>query len=107
MPRLVVKLAPEKYVVWSTVVDAPVNYIVSTFDAAMDEWAAGSVFWRPSVRDLDWMSTDGRRNCETGGVSVARWTTSDLISHNRAGDGETHLSLGEILSEYDQMESDQ
>lgn len=101
MPRVVAKLGPGQYIVWSTVVDAPVSYVYDSFDDAARDWADDSPAWgRRSDSDIAWMNTTGRKNCEAGGCSVSRWTLKDLLACNRAGKDETEMTLDEILSAY-------
>ncbi len=90
MPRFIVKLADDEYVEWSTVVDAPLAGSV-TRAAACHEWG------EPSVARAD---RRGHSQVEGPRVSEANrdrvWSPEELIAGNRAGPGESELSLDEL-----------
>lgn len=84
MPHYMVKLADDAYVEWSTVVDAPITHVMTRTQAAHDD-------------------PERVERCDKNGHS-AMWfeaqTAEQLVSGNRAGAGETELSLPEILKQY-------
>lgn len=86
MPRYLVKLADDAYVEWSTVVDAPVSSVMTRADVLLDDPARVM-------------------RCDANGHS-ATWfepqTVEQLVAGNRAGDGETELSVEEIIEQYTQ-----
>lgn len=93
MPRWIVRLAPDEYVEWSTVVDAPVSYI-STRDEAVKEWGLDRV-----VRADRNVTSAFPHQYHYGSVE-------EFVSGNRAGDGETELSLTAIRHEYASASAD-
>ena len=44
MPRWVMKIADDEYVLWSTIVDAPASPIL-TREQALDEWDEETILW--------------------------------------------------------------
>lgn len=84
MGRGIVKLAEDKYVEWSTVVDAPISEVFNHKEA---QFKIGADFDR-----LDRLN-------ETGTTFVNR-TAEDFLSFNRAGENESHLTAAEIVELY-------
>lgn len=84
MPRWIVRLAEDAYVEWSTVVDAPVS-MLHTRDEAVCGWG------RDRVERADAHVT----SC----VEPAFWYDSpeEFVAGNRAGPGESELSLDDLL----------
>ena len=95
MPRYVVKLKEDGYVEWSTVVDAPVTYMVTRdcMLAHLDTEYGRSSFDENRQR-LERADKNGT-SCHSD-LSV-----EDLISCNRAGDKEQYITLAEILERFD------
>lgn len=97
MPRTTIKLTKDDqswYLLWSTVVDAPVTY-------GMD-WEEYMDFIRQEegqegINRL--LSRKGR--LEEVGVTGLGWKdVADVVTINRAGPDETELSLDEIIQKY-------
>lgn len=95
MPSFIVKLAPEKYVEWSTVVDAPVTYIL-TREHMLDhlDYTYGTSSIEENRRRLDRADANGT-SCHH------KLEVEELLSYNRAGENEKNISLEEILERYD------
>lgn len=97
MGRLIVKLEDEMadgvelYMEWSTVVDAPVSPLLSLED--FREWHN----WRHPNIDI---SERLERVAEKGTSSLDGTTPEELLAFNRAGEGESHLTKGEIIAQY-------
>ena len=93
MPRHVLKLPNDRYMEWSTVVDAPVTRAVPLDefrDYYLDEY--GSSREEYLLKCLARAEADG---CSAEGISLAT-----LISCNRAGPQGSELSLDEIMKIY-------
>jgi hypothetical protein len=89
MGRYVAKLADDAYVEWSTVVDAPVSWVLSR-PRAIGEWG--------HLRVL---------RADKNGTSIlddypAGSTPEEIVRGNRAGPQETEISVDEILRAYDE-----
>ncbi len=95
MANYIVKLKKDKYVEWSTVVDAPITYILTREQmiAHLDEQYGVSSVTNNQLR-LD-------RADENGTSAMFNQTRGDLLSCNRAGDNEEKLTLKAILEKYD------
>jgi hypothetical protein len=90
--ELVACLGHDLYVVWSDTVDAPPSPVLSR--AAMTEHLVHrNAVGRANVDGL--MARVDANGTSADGVAVA-----DLIAVNRAGAGERHLTLEEILVAY-------
>lgn len=95
MPRYIAKLADNKYVEWSTIVDAPVTYILTRDQmlAHLDE--------QDGKRSFD-ENRQRLERCDKNGTSCQfPMNMKDLIRYNRAGEDEKEISLKEILERYD------
>jgi hypothetical protein len=94
MGRTIVKLADEKYVEWSSIVDAPVTYIMTREEMKtyLDE-----EYGRSSIANNEERL---RRTDERGTSSFCRETMEEVISCNRAGPHEEHIELEEIIKQY-------
>jgi len=94
MPRYLVKLADDAYVEWSTVVDAPVSHVLTQGETIRWNQRAGCTLNEAMERTA---------RADRNGHS-ATWfppmSAEQLIADNRAGDGESELSLAEILEQY-------
>jgi predicted metal-dependent phosphoesterase TrpH len=86
MGRYVAKLADDAYCEWSTVVDAPVSWIVPR-TVAVNAWT------EERVERAD-------RN-GTSLLGASPETAEEIVSGNRAGLQERELTLEQILEEYD------
>lgn len=89
MGRFLVKIK-ERYVLWSTVVDAPVNVFKDKAHCRAEllvEWG------RVAELGID----EAIATCDERGVSSRRYTdVKDAVSYNRAGKNETSLSFGSL-----------
>lgn len=85
MPRYLVKLADDEYVEWSTVVDAPVTYIMDR-DTAI------------GYRDAETVERTDRKGHSA--FDMAAMSPDDVVLGNRAGEDEATLSLEQIREEY-------
>lgn len=87
MPRVVLKLHDDEYVEWSTVVDAPVSYILNRVEAVR-EWGEDRV---------------GRADAYTMSYVEPEYppdSAAAAIVLNRAGADESELTLGQIREQY-------
>lgn len=88
MPRYIAKLADDAYVDWSTVVDAPVSWVLNR-EQAVKEWT------EERVERADRNGTSIRDGYPAGN------TPEEIVEGNRAGPGEKALSVEEIIVAYD------
>lgn len=95
MPKFIVKLAEDKFVEWSTIVDAPVTYILSK--EGMIEYLDAE-YGRAS-KENNVVRVD--RADKTGTSSMMGDDLESIVSGNRAGPKETEISLAEIIEQYD------
>lgn len=93
MGRFIIKLE-DKYLEWSTVVDAPV-----TFGMTLDEFKA---YYKDEYGASGMHGLDERlkRVEEKGTSSMIDDSLDSVISHNRAGKNETHLSKKKLIEWY-------
>ena len=92
MGHAIIKL-DGKYLVWSSVVDAPITYGLSLWE--LKGWLQeeyGQV-------GLDWLEKK-QRQIETTGISEQLYTLENLLSGNRAGPNERELTRREIITAY-------
>jgi len=87
MGRYIAKLADDAYVDWSTVVDAPVSWVLAR-DAAVAEWTEERV-----------------ARADRNGTSIldgypAGTTPEEIVRGNRAGPGESELPVAAIIEMY-------
>lgn len=100
MPRFIIKMekdGDERYLEWSTIVDAPVTYGM-TYDEFLDYYR--DEYGANSMDNL--LGEHGRmRRVQTHGTS-ARMDESvhQTIAHNRAGDKESELDYDGIWQKY-------
>lgn len=97
MPRYIVKMEREdkvRYMEWSTVVDAPVTYLMP-----LDEFKA---YYRDEHgrRNFEMDFEDRMARVEEKGTSARLDTLESLWEHNRAGDDETPLTEDQIWVRY-------
>jgi hypothetical protein len=92
MPRYIIKLE-EKYLVWSTVVDAPITNGL-TLEELTDfiEWQHG----QEGLADLP----DRLKRVEESGTSAVGYNVYDIITYNRAGPNESCLTKEELIEKY-------
>lgn len=101
MPQYILKLPNDMFMLWSTIVDAPTTYAVPREDF---------VAWY--LEQYGTTSADELKKrmarAETHGSSVGH-SLEDVIAGNRAGPGESTLTLEEILEQYgpDRAETDE
>lgn len=87
MGRYIAKLAEDAYAEWSTVVDAPVSWVVPR-DSAVGLWGEDRV-----------------ERADRNGTSIidgypAGETPEEIVRGNRAGPRESELTVAEILVAY-------
>jgi hypothetical protein len=87
MSLIIVKLADDKFVEWSTAWDKPSGRVVSRSEA-VDEWGEDRV----ARADEHWVSL----------IPKQLWcsTPEEAVSCNRAGEDETELTVDEIVERY-------
>jgi hypothetical protein len=85
MGRGILKLAPDEYIEWSTVVDAPVSYVLDREEAVQE-------FGEERIERAD----------KTGTSYYDRppQTAEEFVEFNRAGENETRLDLEGIRYHY-------
>lgn len=83
MGRPIVKLPDGRYLEWSEIVDAPVCYSVDR-EEAVAEWGEDRI-----ARADRW-----------GTSLLHRTSVEEMIVANRAGDGESNLTIEEICEAY-------
>lgn len=88
MGKYIAKLADDVYIEWSTVVDAPLSY-TATRAQAVQAWGGDR------VRRADENGTSILDGYPTGD------TPEEIVRGNRAGPGETEISVAEIIKAYD------
>lgn len=89
MGSYVAKIADDAYVEWSSVVDAPVSW-VQTREQAVKRWTEERV-----------------ARADANGTSIldgypAGNTPEEIVRANRAGPGESRLTVAEIIEAYDE-----
>lgn len=98
MPQYVVKIGPDRYLLWSTVVDAPITYGMSR-----QEMKEHLVLETPVERDLALEQARRRlARADVRGTSsmVGHESAESLMSYNRAGPGESCLPVDELIRKY-------
>lgn len=94
MPRYIVKLttpAGDRYLEWSTVVDAPVTY-----GMPLDEFTA---YYRDRYgSDSDDAFAARMARVEATGVSARDCTVRDVVDYNRAGPNESTLTMKQLIA---------
>ena len=102
MPQYICKLPNDNFLLWSTVVDAPVTYGLprEEFDDFMQD--------EHGRQYMEKDHPDRMARAEKFGTSALGRPTSfsDIIVCNRAGPNETPLSMEEIMAEYGDAPSD-
>ena len=85
MGRCIVKLADDKYIEWSSGVDAPISAVMS----------------RNAMKKFG-VTEDRLTRADTYGTSLLDYDGNaiDYVSGNRAGEHETELTLEEIIEKY-------
>lgn len=94
MERFIVKLDKNKYVEWSSVVDAPVTFILNKEEmlSYLDEMH-GKISFSKNRKDIDMADRKGTSSLIYNDVKL-------LLSCNGAGEKEESISLDEILKKY-------
>ena len=85
MGQFLVKLKEDKYVLWSTAVDAPVTYVKTRTEMLKH-------------KDVDKKRME--RADKNGTSTFSGATREDLLAINRAGKNEVHLELDELIEHY-------
>lgn len=93
MPRYIIKLE-DKYLVWSTVVDAPITNGMTIEELTeFIEWQHG----QDGLSDLP----DRLKRVEEKGISAFNYDSVDeIIAYNRAGKDETCLTKEALIEKY-------
>ena len=92
MSQLVARLAEESYVLWSDTVDAPVTPVMGR---------TAIVSLMESEHHVSWSEAESLvRTADEFGTSDPTKNLSDVVGHNRAGPGESTLTLAELISAY-------
>ena len=96
MPTFIIKLE-DKYFEWSTIVDAPVTFAMSRDEL---EEHIKEEYGNEGLRELP----ERLKRVDKQGTSCCvPLTVEDLISCNRAGDGESELTKEEILEKFEYL----
>lgn len=93
MPNLIMKLPNGNYIEWSTITDAPRTYgmPLGVFERFYREQ-----YGENGMRELP----ERIARADRKGVSCCLAGLDDYIEANRAGEGETCLTLDEIVEQY-------
>jgi len=89
MGNYVARLADDAYVEWSTIVDAPISWVHSR-EQAIKAWTPQRV-----------------ERADRNGTSIldgypAGSTPDEIVRGNRAGPGESELTVAQIIAAYDE-----
>jgi hypothetical protein len=87
----VVRLAEDRYVIWSNTVDAPVSHVMDR-DALVEHVTASG---EPLERAQQLAEL-----ADEVGLSDPSTTLDAVLATNRAGSGESRLSVADILRQY-------
>jgi hypothetical protein len=96
MPRYIIKLTDndkDYYLLWSTIVDAPVTHGMSLEDFKI---AYEQEYGRSGMSDL----SQRLERVEQTGSSEYMGNLESLLGHNRAGENESCLTKEEIIKKY-------
>ncbi len=94
MGQVIVKLQ-DHYLIWSSIVDAPITMGMKR--------RAFANYYRKEYGELSFreeFETRMARADQNGTSAIPPMSVEDLVSHNRAGKGETCLTLKQITAEY-------
>lgn len=94
MGKYVAKLAEDTYVEWSTVVDAPVSWVLNR-DRAVAEWSEERV--ARADRNGTSIQTD-----PWGHTYPAGSTPEEIVRGNHAGPDGSEITVEEIIAAYDE-----
>ena len=94
MADLIVKLAPDCYVEWSTVTDSPISSTMTL------EQLHGYILDEYGRSGLERLPARLERVESTGTSGLGGTTLDELLLVNRAGDGDAHLTREEIIERY-------
>ena len=92
MGVLIVRLGSDSYVKWSTTVDAPVSRVMTRADLARHLVSEDRLSTGESARLLE--------VADVAGTSDPQLDLPSLIEGNRAGPGETQLTIDEIVQQF-------
>ncbi len=95
MPRCILKLGEDQYLEWSTVVDAPTTYICTREEMK-------NFLIKQDANKINIEVEERLLRADTNGTSFISGdsTVQSVISANRAGDNEKHLTLKQIKEKY-------
>lgn len=96
MPKYATRLAEDKYVIWSTIVDAPITYAQRREDMIALLSARNDNDWDWAVQAVAEADRNGANHGET---------LKSVLAGNRAGPNEERLTLAQILEMYESPES--
>ncbi len=97
MGRCIVKVGEGEYLIWSSIVDAPVSWIGDR------EYIVDCVrreFGEAGVRTLDQSLARADEQGHSALEPYASKSAEEFVRGNRAGDGEKELSFAEIREKY-------
>lgn len=103
MPSYIYKFGPDEYVEWSTIVDAPVSTLMTREEMAEYLFREYGHL-NPAYHEIDKQEIEKRlqRTDEWNSSAYEDMgkvqTPKDLVSINRAGPREGHLTAGQILA---------
>lgn len=101
MPRCTVKLDDNKYIEWSTVVDAPVTYI-QTREEHIEHLKAE--YGRSYESEIPGRMERADKNGTSWQTSIPK-SAKEYLSYNRAGPKESQISFKEIIERYENEEA--
>ena len=93
MAHFIIKLK-QYYYIWSSVVDAPIT------DSLDLEQLTNWIKQQEGEEGLRKLPERLKRVEEKGTSAFNYSSVEELISYNRAGENETHLSMDELIKEY-------
>ncbi len=104
MGHTIIRLELDAYLIWSSVVDAPVGGNIRTREEMLGQLTDGRhTFWQRMTRQkaeesMAWVDAQA----DAGGPvwTDGKQTTEDLFAWNRAGPGETCLTREELIAAY-------
>jgi hypothetical protein len=92
MGQLVVRLADDSYVLWSDTVDAPVSPVVPRINL---------IGLLEAEYHMTWQGADALvEAADRFGTSDPARSLSDVLAGNRAGPGESRLTIEQLINSY-------
>jgi len=93
MGRGIVKLGPNQYVDWSTVIDAPVSYVLTA-----DEMIERRI--RQAKKEAEESTREALERADRTGTSYLGITGVKVIDDNRAGEDESKLTREQLIEKF-------